>query len=184
MTPLSDLAGIKHFLRRGGVIAYVTESCFGLGCDPTNRRAVRRILRLKHRPQGKGLILIGSDVSQFRRFLAPLSDVLSARFPEWWPGPTSLLLPRSRHCPRWLTGRHEKLAVRVTAHPDAMRLCRALRMALVSTSANRSGQRPARTYAQCQRLFGSKVWVLPGRVGQRKRPSSIYAWGDDKIIRN
>jgi len=53
----------------------------------------------------------------------------------------------------------------------------------VSTSANRSGQRPAKTYAQCRRLFGRKVWVLPGRVGKRKKPSTIRAWADGQIIR-
>jgi L-threonylcarbamoyladenylate synthase len=56
--------------------------------------------------------------------------------------------------------------------------------ALVSTSANRSGQRPARTYAQCRRLFGREVWVLPGRVGKRKKPSTISMWADGKIIRS
>jgi L-threonylcarbamoyladenylate synthase len=56
--------------------------------------------------------------------------------------------------------------------------------ALISTSANLSGQRPAKTYAQCQRLFGRKVWVLPGRVGKRKKPSTIRMWGDGKIVRD
>jgi len=72
MTPLPDIRRLRAWLRRGGVIAYATESCFGLGCDPRNARAVRRILALKGRPQAKGLILIGSEFRQFARFLVPV----------------------------------------------------------------------------------------------------------------
>jgi tRNA A37 threonylcarbamoyladenosine synthetase subunit TsaC/SUA5/YrdC len=67
----------------------------------------------------------------------------------------------AHHPRRWLRGAHDTLAVRLTAHRQAALLCRGLNSALVSTSANRSGQRPARTYAQCRRLFERKVWVLP-----------------------
>ena len=92
-------------------------------------------------------------------------------------------MPAKPSCPRWLRGAHDTLAVRLTAHPQAAQLCRSANSALVSTSANRSGQRPAKTYAQCRRLFGRKVWVLQGRVGKRKQPSTIRAWVDGKIIR-
>lgn len=173
MTPLPPIRRLHAYLKRGGVIAYATESCFGLGCDPRNARAVRRLLWLKRRPQYKGLILIGSALRQFRRFLAPLPATLEARLGEWWPGPNTLLLPASRRCPPWLKGHHPKLAVRVTAHLETIRLCRALDMALVSTSANRSGQHPLKTYRACRQAFKSKVWVLPGRIGTRKRPSTI-----------
>jgi len=172
-TPRPDSRRLRAWLKRGGLIAYATESCFGLGCDPANRRAVRRILKLKGRPQSKGLILIGSSVEQFSRFLAPLPASLLAHLDEWWPGPITLLLPASKRCPRDLRGAHAKLAVRVTAHPQAAGLCHALGMALVSTSANRAGKRALKTASACRRVFGSRVWVLPGRIGQRKRPSRI-----------
>lgn len=173
MTPLPDLRRLRAWLLRGGVIAYATESCFGLGCDPRNARAVRRILALKGRPQAKGLILVGSDLRQFARFLAPVPASLARRLAEWWPGPNTLLLPVSRRCPHWLTGRHDKLAVRVTAHAETARLCHALDMALVSTSANRRGRRALKTAGACRRAFGHRVWVLPGRVGRRRTPSTI-----------
>ena len=173
MTPWPDIRSLRAYLKRGGVIAYATESCFGLGCDPRNARAVRRLLWLKRRPRAKGLILIGSEFRQFRRFIAPLPDALEARLGEWWPGPNTLLLPVSRHCPPWLRGHHRKLAVRVTAHTEAARLCHALGMALVSTSANRAGHPALKTDRACRLAFGQKVRVLPGRVGKRKRPSTI-----------
>lgn len=183
MTPLPDIAAIRRHLQRGGVIAYATESCYGLGCDPRKRRAVQKILRLKGRPQSKGLILIGSDFTQFRRYLAPVGAGVAARFKDYWPGPYTLLLPASKRCPKWLTGRHAKLAVRVTAHPGAARLCRELDMALVSTSANRAGQPALRTARACRQEFGTAVWVLPGRIGRRRRPSTIIDLASGGVLR-
>jgi L-threonylcarbamoyladenylate synthase len=183
MTPLPAIRRIRAYLRRGGVIAYPTESCYGLGCDPRNARAVRRILRIKGRPQAKGLILIGSDFRQFRPYLAPISPALANRLPEWWPGPVTLLLARSRHCPRWLSGRHAKLAVRVSAHAESARLCHQLGMALVSTSANRAGCRPLKTAAACRRRFGGHLLVLAGAIGRRKRPSTILDPGSGAMLR-
>lgn len=173
LTPLPDIRRLRAYLKRGGVIAYATESCYGLGCDPANRRAVQHILKLKRRPSHKGLILIGANPDQFRRYLAPLPAALAARLDAWWPGPITLLLDATLHCPRWLRGAHSKLAVRVTAHLETARLCRHLGMALVSTSANHAGKHALKTAAASRRAFGPGVRALPGHIGKRKRPSRI-----------
>jgi L-threonylcarbamoyladenylate synthase len=170
-------------LKRGGLIAYPTESCYGLGCDPDNRRAVLRILKLKQRPQRKGLILIASHFHQVARYLQPLTLAEQGRLQNDAAQAVTYLLPSHHSTPRWLRGDHDTLAVRLTAHPFAKNLCRSVNSALVSTSANRSGMRPAKTYAECQRLFGNAVWVLRGRVGKRKQPSTIRAWSDGRIVR-
>jgi L-threonylcarbamoyladenylate synthase len=174
---------LKAHLKRGGLIAYPTESCYGLGCDPANRKAVLRLLKLKQRPQRKGLILVASSYHQVARYLQPLTLAEQAKLQNDDAQAVSYLMPVKPSCPRWLRGEHDTLAVRLTAHPLARQLCRSAGSALVSTSANRSGQRPAKTWAECQRLFGKKVWVLRGRVGKRKQPSTIRAWSDGKIIR-
>jgi L-threonylcarbamoyladenylate synthase len=174
---------IAAHLRRGGLIAYPTESCYGLGCDPDNRIAVLRLLKLKQRPQRKGLIVIASGYRQVARYLQPLTPAQQQQLSVAGTQAITYLMPARHSTPRWLRGSHDTLAVRLTAHRQAARLCRGLNSALVSTSANRSGQRPARTYSQCLRSFGRKVWVLPGRVGERKRPSSIRSWADGKVIR-
>lgn len=170
-------------LKRGGLIAYPTESCYGLGCDPANRNAVLRLLRLKQRPQRKGLILIASHYHQVARYLQPLTFTEQTKLQSDGAHAVTYLMPTRPSAPRWLCGTHDTLAVRLTTHPFAKQLCRSMNSALVSTSANRSGQRPAKTYAECQRLFGKKVWVLPGRVGKRKQPSTIRAWADGRIVR-
>lgn len=172
----------RAWVRAGGVIAYATEGCFGLGCDPRNRTAVQRLLRIKGRPMAKGLILIASRLRQLQPYLAPLSAAERERAARCWPGPVTLLLPAARRCPRWISGGRPKVAVRVTAHRGAAGLCEALGMALVSTSANRAGERPVRSWRECLRQFGGVALVLPGRV-ERRRPSTIIDGATGATIR-
>ena len=174
---------LRIHLKQGGVIAYPTESCYGLGCDPRNRRAVMKLLRLKNRPQHKGLILMGSDFSQLQPYVAPLSAEQMRRIAPAWPGPVTWLLPAVPTTPAWLRGSHKSIAVRVSAHPLAARLCQALGMALVSTSANRTGMVPARSYRQCVRQFGAQVFVVPGQIGRRRRPSTIMDLASGGVMR-
>lgn len=163
---------LRAYLKRGGVIAYPTESCFGLGCDPRNRAAVQKILRLKHRPWHKGLILVAANVGQVRRFIQPLNPSQQANLNQYWPGPYTFLLPISTRAPKGVTGKHRTLAVRVSAYPVVARLTRMLGP-LVSTSANIAGAKPLTRAADVQRAFGAAVRVLPGRVGKHKKPSAI-----------
>ncbi len=174
---------IRRHIRQGGVIAYPTESCFGLGCDPRNPLAIRRLLQLKRRSRSKGLILIASSPRQLRPYLAALSPALQRRMHALWPGPHTWLAAAAADCPPWLCGAFDTIAVRVTAHPVAAGLCRLLGIALVSTSANLSGGKPARTAAECRRLFGRRVLVIPGRIGARPRPSTIQHLASGELIR-
>jgi L-threonylcarbamoyladenylate synthase len=143
-----------------------------------------RVLRIKRRPQRKGLILIAAHFHQVARYLQPRTPSEQAALRNTGNAAVTYLMPTRRSTPRWLRGAHDTLAVRLTGHRQAANLCRSLDSALVSTSANRSGQQPARSYAQCRRYFGSGVLVLPGRVGKARKPSTISAWADGKIVRN
>jgi L-threonylcarbamoyladenylate synthase len=178
-----DARRIRQHLKRGGVIAYPTESCYGLGCDPHNARAVKHVLALKKRSASKGLILVAAHPRQLRPFLAKLPPALQRGMRAAWPGPHTWLAPAAHDCPAFLRGGHDTIAVRVTAHAGAARLCRLAGMALVSTSANLSGGKPAKTAQECRRLFGNHVMVMPGRVGARRRPSTIQHLTTGNIIR-
>ncbi|MBI3145781.1 MAG: Sua5/YciO/YrdC/YwlC family protein [Pseudogulbenkiania sp.] len=173
----------KAALRHGGVLAYPTESCFGLGCDPFNVRAIRRVLALKARPRHKGLIVIAASLAQVRPLIRPLSPAQQAELARYWPGPYTLLLPASHRVPPLLRGRHNKIAVRVTAHGEAAALCHALGTALVSTSANRAGQQALKTARACRRAFGQAVLTLPGRIGRRRQPSTIIDFATGRVLR-
>lgn len=134
-------------LQTGGLIAYPTEAVWGLGCDPRDERAVLRLLTIKQREVEKGLILIASHLDQLRPFLnlaAVPAENLAAVLATW-PGPHTWVMPASAAAPRWITGAHDGIAVRISAHPLVIELCNAYGGALVSTSANRAGQPAALT---------------------------------------
>lgn len=173
-----------HTIHHGGIIAYPTEAVFGLGCDPLNPEAVFRLLDIKQRPVEKGLILIAANLDQLAPFIAPLSETDRKRLLATWPGPSTWLLPARPETPYWLTGSHDTIAVRVTAHPTASALCLAANHALVSTSANLSGRKPARSSLQARRQFGNQLdMILNGALGKEDRPTTIRDLSTDKLIR-
>jgi len=165
-----ELQRAAKILRAGGIVAYATEYCFGLGCDPANRAAVIHLLRVKQRPVKKGLIVLAADMAQ----LAPYVQHIPPDVAATWPGPHTWLLPARSDVPGWITGEHESIAVRVTAHAQAAALCRAAGMAIVSTSANRSTEAPARTDREVVRSCGNRLdFILPGRGGTALAPTPI-----------
>jgi L-threonylcarbamoyladenylate synthase len=173
-----------RWLAEGGVVAYPTEAVYGLGCDPWSEDAVRRVLAVKRRPERKGLILIAADFAQLNPLVGPLDAPRMADVLATWPGPVTWLLPARRCTPRWLTGSHATLAVRVTAHPLAAALCRAWGGALVSTSANLNRRPPARTALEVRQRLGRAVdFVLNGACAGRDRPSTIMDGLTGTVIR-
>lgn len=171
-------------IRKGGIVAYPTEAVFGLGCDPANPLAVAKLLALKNRPWQKGLILLATNLQQLEPWLQTLSDNCLQQLNKSWPGPSTWLLPASSSCPDWLTGTHDTLAVRISAHPLVRRLCDILDAPVVSTSANRSGQRPARSVLEVRLRFGTDIdFLLPGALGDRKQPTGIRDLASGKLIR-
>ncbi|MCK4586215.1 MAG: Sua5/YciO/YrdC/YwlC family protein, partial [Gammaproteobacteria bacterium] len=112
-----QLRQTARIIERGGIIAYPTEAVFGLGCDPINPDAVLRLLTLKRRPIGKGLVLIASNIEQLKPFMAPLDAKQQHTLEASWPGPVTWLVPAKQETPVWLKGHHDTIAVRVTDHP-------------------------------------------------------------------
>ncbi|UCM45002.1 Sua5/YciO/YrdC/YwlC family protein [Aeromonas dhakensis] len=173
-------------LQHDGVIAYATEAVFGLGCDPDSEAAVQRLLAIKQRPVEKGLILIAADLAQLQDYidLDQLTSEQLARVEASWPGPFTWIMPARPDTPAWLTGQFDTLAVRVTAHPQVQELCRAFGKPLVSTSANLTGEEPARRLADIGELLASQLaYILPGEVGGQANPSEIKDARTGAVIR-
>ena len=161
-------------LRAGGIIIYPTEGVFGIGCDPFQPAAVRRLLALKRRSVRRGFILIASTFDQIRPLVGPLPADSLRTVLESWPGPVTWVLPAAPCVPGWLTGGRATLAVRVTAHPLASAICAAFRAPIVSTSANLSGRSPSRQVLTLPRTLRTRVdYVVPGRVGEARGPTEI-----------
>jgi L-threonylcarbamoyladenylate synthase len=170
-------------VRAGGLVAYPTEAVYGLGCDPGNRTAVERLLRLKRRSAAKGLILIAADGPQLAPWVQWLDPPRMTEILATWPGPCTWVLPAASRTPRWLTGGRDTLAVRVTAHPIAAALCRTCGTALVSTSANLAGRSPARSPLQVRLHCPAIDYILHGPLGGLARPSIIRDGATGRLIR-
>lgn len=167
-----------------GVIAYPTEAVFGLGCHPLDEHAVMRLLALKQRAVQKGLILVAADLSQLEPFIAPLPHGVKSQLQATWPGPVTWVVPSRSQTPYWLTGEHASIAVRVSAHPMVVALCQACDSALVSTSANRAGQPPARTTLAVRLRFGDQLdYILSGATTGLSNPTEIRDSRTGAILR-
>ncbi|MFT5451973.1 MAG: L-threonylcarbamoyladenylate synthase [Enterobacterales bacterium] len=181
---LSNIEQAVKSLHRGGIIAYPTESVFGLGCDPNNLQAVQNLLDIKSRPSAKGLIIIASDIEQLSPWvdfgLVPnLQDIKSS-----WPGPETWLIPCNNDVSKLLRGNHTTLAVRVSAHPVVQQLCQQFGGAIISTSANKNGETAEDDLLSLQLLFSEQIdCYVKGDVSGNDRPSRIRDALSGKLIR-
>jgi L-threonylcarbamoyladenylate synthase len=171
-----------RILKQGGVVAYPTEGLFALGCLPGNQEASERIFSIKRRDPSKGLILIASSPAQLEPYAIVPAEraglVSSLEHPVTW------VLPATASAPAWVRGRHPGVAVRISAHPVAAALCDAVGSALVSTSANRAGQPPARNGIVLRRRFGHLVdYIVPGHCGPARGASEIRDFASGTVLR-
>lgn len=178
-------------LRQGGILAYPTEAVYGLGCDPKNLSAVKKLLRLKQREKEKGLILIASNLEQLKSYIQPLEKNIENKLLDSWSasadqsGAITWLVPVKKEVSVYLKGRFDTLAIRVSNHPVVKELCESFNGAIVSSSANMSKQESARTAGQVKQIFANKIdFILEGETNLNAQPSEIRDALTDKIIRS
>lgn len=172
-----------HCIRRGGVIAYPTETVYGLGCDPLCEDAVERINRIKQRPPGKGLILLAGSLEQLDDFIDLPSPQDRSRIRECTQ-PTSWIVPAHTNAPDWITGGGDAIAVRISDHAVVRSLCVRVGFPLVSTSANPAGRKPARCALELHRYFdGIVAAILVSTSAGSGLPSKIIRLADRSLIR-
>ncbi len=144
-----------------------------------------RLLQLKRRPVGKGLILVAGEWQHLAPFLAGLSAQQRARIEASWPGFQTWVVPNIGIAPPWITGDFAGVALRLTRHPVAAALSRAFGGPVVSTSANISGHPVASNPLQLRLVFGNALdYILPGPLGGERQPSSIRDILDDVTLRS
>lgn len=165
---------LRCHLKKGGIVAYPTESCFGLGVNPKHRQALKRLLCLKKRSNRKGLIVIGNTLQSFSPFILPLTLKEAAFLQDHWPSATTYLLPVKKTVFPNLRGvGHHQIALRIPDHLLARALAQAVGGTLVSTSANRSQQKSCTTLRETTRQFKHKALIIAGQVGPYYHSSQI-----------
>ena len=147
-------------LRAGGLVAFPTETVYGLGADALNAAAVRRIFAAKGRPSYNPLIAHVSDITAARALVSVWPPVAQALAERFWPGPLTLVLPKRATVPDEVTAGRDCVAVRVPAHPVARALLAAAGVPLAAPSANRFTELSPVTAAQVARSLGDGVDLI------------------------
>jgi L-threonylcarbamoyladenylate synthase len=167
-------ARCRDVVRARGVIAYPTDTFYGLGADPRDPEAVRKIFAIKGREAGQPILLLlhdRSEVAVWASAVTPSAERLMDRF---WPGPLTLVFPAAPHVLPELTGGSGTIGLRVPGNELTRELLRNLGTALTGTSANRSGGRDPRTAEEVMREVGDRVdLVLDGGATTGDRPSTV-----------
>jgi len=158
-------------LRAGGVVAYPTDTFYGLAVDPRSDEAVRRLYEVKGREEAAAIALIAADAVQAYAVgdFLPGARRLAQRF---WPGPLTIVVPMAPGLSRRLSGERRTIGVRVPAHPAARALALAVGFAITATSANRSGTPATCDPAEVVRGLGDRIDVLLDAGATRGGPPS------------
>lgn len=168
-------------LRAGGVVAFPTETVYGLGADATNSDAVLKIYETKGRPRFNPLIVHVADLEMARGLVEfhPLAE----RLTQFWPGPLTLVLKKRAEASLSdiVTAGLDTVGIRVPGHPLALDLIRAAGRPLAAPSANPSGRLSPTTAAQVERGFAGRVPVLDGGPSSAGVESTILAVGGDTV---
>ena len=192
MTREEDIRNAIETMRKGGVILYPTDTVWGIGCDATNAEAVKRVYEIKQRDDSKALICLVDSDARMQRYFRHVPDVawqLIDSLKEGDAKPTTLILDGAINLAENLIAEDGSLGVRITNEPFSKELCFRFQKAIVSTSANISGEPAAQNYCDIdQRILDAVDYVCWSRRQEHKphTPSSIIKLkenGEVTIIR-
>ena len=159
---------------KGGVIAFRTDTFYGLGADPLNAAAVAKLRQVKGREENKPILLLLADASVANNFIAESSAAFEDVARRFWPGPLTIVGPALANLPREITAGTGTVGVRVPAEESVRELVRQCGGALTATSANPSGREPARLAVEVLEYFGDRIDLIvdSGEVTATK-PSTV-----------
>lgn len=161
-------------IRMGGVIAYRTDTYYGLGADPNNAEAVHKIRELKGREDTKPILILISDESELDRFTTNRNRAFHSAVHLYWPGPLTLVTHAREELPSELTAGTATIGVRLPADQRVRKLVRACGRALTATSANTSGQPPAFSAEEVQSYFPEGLdMIVDGGWSIAPEPSTV-----------
>lgn len=168
---------VVRIIRRGGIVVYPTETCYGIGVDATNPAAVRKIFGLKGRETGKAISVIFGDEGMAKRYVA-LSPIEKSLISRFMPGPLTLVSRIKKKLP--VCGK--TLAWRISANKTARALAKAVAVPITATSANLSGRPLIYNIKEVKKVFGGKVDAIIDGGNLRKRaPSTLVDARGKKI---
>ena len=172
-------------LKNGGVVAYPTDTVYGLGACMTNIKAVDRIFEVKGRPKSMALPVLLADKAQIEEIVISVPLIAQRLADEFFPGALTIILPKSSVVPDIITGGGKTVAFRIPNHPVPLALIKGLGKPIVGTSANLSGQPSALTAIEVQAQIGDKIDMVidGGRCPGGIESTVIDLSGEKPVIR-
>ena len=168
---VTDAAGI---LKSGGLVAYPTESFYGLAADAANDTAIRRLFDVKRREVGEPVLLLIPAVESLERYAAHVSETAKRLMDAFWPGGLTILFEAQKDVSTLLTAGTGKIGIRLSSHPVATALAQAMGSAITGTSANISGEPPENTSRGVEQALGKRVdRILDGGETPGQKPSTV-----------
>ena len=171
-------------LKQGGIVAFPTDTVYGLGACISIGHAVERVYRVKERPRSMALPLLLADKSQIGEVAQPVPQVAWLLADKFLPGALTIVLHKSESVPDIITGESKTVAVRIPAHPVPVALTRGLGAPIVGTSANLSGKPSASTADEVRTQLGDKVDLIidGGRCPGGKESTIVDLTGETPLI--
>lgn len=171
---------IKKILEQGGLIAYPTETVYGLGCDPFQKKAVEKIFKLKGREHSP-LMLI-PDREWLHQLVEDIPSHATELMEKFWPGPLTVALKASQDVPIWLRHTNGTVAFRISSHRWVQEFLSFYNRPLLSTSANRSGQNPLKDMESIKKVFSDEIdYYVEENDSLPSLSSTLISFYDNKL---
>lgn len=177
----SNIRIASQIVDKGGLIIYPTETVYGIGCNPFDVEAVKRLLELKGDRKKKPLPTLAASI-RYAEKIATISQKGKKLAAKFWPGPLTLVVPKKPSLPDVVTFNLNSVGVRIPDNDIALRLIGSSGGLLIGSSANRSGKEPPKTVQEVEDELKRKVnVVLDGGTTAQGRPSTVVDLTSDKL---
>lgn len=150
----------SSIIREGGVVAFPTETYYGLAVDPFNEKALQRLFELKKRPSSKPILALINSLEQLPLLVESVPGQYQELMEQFWPGPLTLIFLAKIGISTILTGNTHTIGVRISSNPIAHKLVSCSGMPITATSANLSGDKPASSPAEVRHQFGDLLDMI------------------------
>lgn len=181
-----DIDQAVEFLKNGDVIAYPTETIYGLGADVLNKKAIKKIYDLKARDYGLPISILVADLAMLREYVGEVPEQAISLMRRFWPGALTILFPANDKIPKGLVTNTGRVGIRISSHPIAAALVKTFGKPVTTTSANLSGLPPSLSVKHIQKYFGDKIpCIVDGGECEPSRGSTVVDVGEEtmRIVR-
>ena len=178
----SEWKQVRDIFKEGGMIAYPTETFYGIGVDPFNKNAVNKLFKLKGRDPDKPISILIKDKKMLLEVVEEIPSSAEILRKKFWPGPLTIIFKAKKIIPSVITGNTGKIAVRISSNPITQKLLEIIDSPITTTSANPSGKKSPVTAGEVADYFGDKIdLIIDGSLLSGKLGSTIVDATEEKL---